>query len=72
MAVELTAREMKILGYLMSRQGRIVAQTELADHVYGMDDVHQSNTIEVHIARLRKKIGKDIIRTLRGLGYRIG
>lgn len=70
--VELTAREMKILGYLMHRIGRIVSQTDLAEHVYALEDTRDSNTIEVYIGRLRKKLGRHAIRTVRGLGYRIG
>jgi len=70
--VELTARELRILGYLMHRAGRIVSQAELADQVYAMEDLRESNTIEVYIARLRKKLGRDAIRTIRGLGYRMG
>lgn len=70
--VELTARELRILSYLMHRAGRIVSQAELVDHVYAMDDVRESNTIEVYVARLRKKLGRDVIRTIRGLGYRMG
>jgi two-component system OmpR family response regulator len=69
---ELTARELSILGYLMHRPGRIVSQSELMDHVYAMDDLKESNTIEVYVARLRKKLGHDAIRTIRGLGYRMG
>jgi len=70
--VDLTARELRILSYLMHRTGRIVSQAELIDHVYAMDDVRESNTIEVYIGRLRKKLGRDAIRTIRGLGYRMG
>lgn len=70
--VELTARELRILGYLMHRIGRIVSQAELIDHVYGLDDTRESNTIEVYVGRLRKKLGRDAIRTIRGLGYRMG
>ena len=70
--VDLTARELRILGYLMHRQGRIVSQAELMDHVYALDDIRESNTIEVYVGRLRKKLGKDCIRTIRGLGYRVG
>lgn len=70
--VELTARELTILGYLMHRPGRIISQPELVDHVYAMDDMRESNTIEVYVARLRKKLGRDAIRTIRGLGYRMG
>lgn len=70
--VEMTARELQILGYLMHRVGRIVSQAELIDHVYAMHDTRESNTIEVYVARLRKKLGRDTIRTIRGLGYRLG
>lgn len=69
---DLTAREIRILGYLMHRAGRIVSQNELMDHVYAMDDLRESNTIEVYVARLRKKLGREAIRTIRGLGYRMG
>ena len=54
------------------RPGRIVSQNELLDHIYGVDDIRDANTIEVFIARLRRKLGRDAIRTQRGLGYRIG
>ncbi len=70
--VELTALEQRILGYLMHRLDRIVSQNELLDHVYAVDDIRDSNTIEVYVARLRKKLGRDIIRTIRGMGYRMG
>ncbi|MFN4177997.1 response regulator transcription factor [Phenylobacterium sp.] len=71
-SVDLTAREIRILSYLMHRSGRIVSQNELMDHVYAMDDMRESNTIEVYVARLRKKLGREAIRTIRGLGYRMG
>ena len=71
-AVALTALELKILTYLMHRPRRIVPQSELLDHVYGMDDIRDANTIEVYIGRLRRKLGRDAIKTQRGLGYRIG
>lgn len=70
--VVLTAQELKILTYLMLRAGRIVSQSDLLDHIYGQDEVRDANTIEVFIARLRRKLGRDAIRTQRGLGYRIG
>lgn len=70
--LELTALELKILACLMLRQGRIVAQGEIMDHVYSINEVQQPNALEAHIARLRKKIGHDTIRTVRGLGYRVG
>ncbi len=70
--VELTAFELRVLGYLMYRIERIVSQDELFDHVYSIDDVRESNTVEVYVARLRKKLGRDTIRTIRGMGYRMG
>jgi DNA-binding response OmpR family regulator len=68
--IELTALELKILLYLMSRPGRIVSQDEIADHCYAYDAQRLSNTVQVYVARLRKKLGRGAIRTIRGLGYR--
>lgn len=70
--VELTARELRILEYLMHRKGRIVSQGELIDHIYSLDDQREPNTIEVYVGRLRRKLGREVIRTMRGLGYRVG
>jgi two-component system, OmpR family, response regulator len=69
--VELTARELKVLTYFMHRIGRITSQAELIDQLYALDDSRESNTIEVYISRLRKKLGADLITTVRGLGYRM-
>jgi DNA-binding response OmpR family regulator len=68
--VELTARELRILAYLMQRPGRIVSEHDIAEHVYALDSEHQSNSIQVYISRLRRKLGRDAIKTFRGLGYR--
>ena len=70
--IDLTAQERKILSYLMHRPTRIVSQGELVDHVYSFDAPRQSNTVEVYVARLRRKLGHGSIRTVRGLGYRLG
>ncbi|WP_348533039.1 MULTISPECIES: response regulator transcription factor [unclassified Hyphomicrobium] len=67
----LTALELRMLTYFMLRIGRIVSQKELVEHLYNLDDGAVSNTIEVYIARLRKKFGRDFITTVRGLGYRM-
>lgn len=69
--VELTARELRMLNYFMHRIGRIVSQTDLVEHLYTLDDSRESNTIEVYISRLRRKLGPDVIKTVRGLGYRM-
>lgn len=69
--VELTAREMRMLNYFMHRIGRIVSQSELTEHLYALDETRESNTIEVYVSRLRRKLGADFIKTIRGLGYRV-
>ncbi len=70
-AIKLTAQEYKILSYLMHHQDKVVSRTELTEHVYDQDFDRDSNTIEVFIGRLRKKLGVDVIKTERGLGYRM-
>jgi two-component system, OmpR family, response regulator len=71
-AAGLTQLEFRGLGYLMHHQGRVVSQGELTEHVYGQDFPHDSNAVEVLIARLRKKVGVGFIRTKRGQGYIVG
>jgi two-component system OmpR family response regulator len=70
-AVKLTAHEFRVLSYLMHQRGRVVPQAELVEHVYAQGFDRDSNTIEVFIARLRRKLGDSVIETVRGLGYRI-
>jgi two-component system, OmpR family, response regulator len=70
--VELTAQEFRILNFFMHRQGRVISQSQLLEHLYSMDSDRDPNTIEVYVARLRRKLGRDSIKTLRGLGYRFG
>lgn len=69
--VEMTARELKMLTYFMHRIGRIVSQADLTEHLYALEESRESNTIEVYVSRLRRKLGSDIIKTVRGLGYRM-
>jgi two-component system, OmpR family, response regulator len=69
--VKLTAHEFRVLSYLMHHRGRVVSQAELSEHIYSQDLDRDSNTVEVFIARLRRKLGADIIETVRGLGYRV-
>ncbi len=69
--VELTQLEFRLLSYLMHHRGRVISQLELTEHVYGEDIERDSNAIEVLIARVRKKLDTDLIRTKRGFGYSI-
>lgn len=68
-AVSLTAHELKVLSYFIHHQGRVLSQTELIEHIYDQDFDRDSNTIEVFIARLRKKLAPEMIKTHRGRGY---
>jgi two-component system OmpR family response regulator len=70
-AVTLTGHEYRILAYLMHRKGELVSRTELNEHIYAQDYDRDSNTIEVFVARLRKKLPAGLIETVRGLGYRL-
>jgi DNA-binding response OmpR family regulator len=70
--VDLTAQEFRVLNYFMHRPGRLISQNELIEHLYPLDEERDPNTIEVYIARLRRKLGREVIKTLRGLGYRLG
>jgi two-component system OmpR family response regulator len=69
--VKLTSHEFRVLAYLMHQSGRVVSRTELTEHIYAQDFDRDSNTVEVFIARLRRKLGAPFIETVRGLGYRI-
>lgn len=70
--IELTSQERRILVYLMQRPNRIVSERELTDHIYDLESNRHSNGVQVYIGRLRKKLGREVIRTLRGMGYRLG
>lgn len=67
--IKLTSLEYRLISYLMHHAGRVVSRTELVEHLYDQDFDRDSNTIEVFVGRLRKKLGVDAIRTIRGLGY---
>ncbi len=69
--VKLTGHEFRVLSYLMHHRGRIVPQSELTEHIYSQGFDRDSNTVEVFIARLRRKLGTSFIETVRGMGYRI-
>ena len=70
--VRLTALEYRLLACLMRHADRVVSKSELVEHIYGQDFDRDSNTVEVIVNRLRKKLGANCIRTLRGHGYRVG
>ena len=70
-AVRLTAQEFKLLSYLMHHQGKVVSRTELTEHIYDQDFDRDSNTIEVFVNRIRKKLNVGVIKTVRGLGYQL-
>jgi two-component system OmpR family response regulator len=69
--VRLTSHEFRVLSYLMHHRGRVVSQSELTEHIYSQNADRDSNTVEVFIARLRRKVGAGFIETVRGLGYRM-
>jgi two-component system OmpR family response regulator len=69
--IKLTSHEYRLLAYLMHHKERVVSRTELVEHLYDQDFDRDSNTIEVFIGRLRKKMPGDLIKTVRSLGYRL-
>jgi two-component system OmpR family response regulator len=70
--VKLTSHEFRVLSYLLHHRDRVVSQAELTEHIYAQDFDRDSNTVEVFVARLRRKLGPGVIETVRGLGYRAG
>lgn len=69
--IKLTSHEYRLLAYLMHHTGRIISRSEIIDHLYDQDFDRDSNTVEVFVGRLRKKLGVDLIQTIRGLGYMV-
>ena len=70
--IDLSQREWIIFEALLQRPGQIVSKSQIEDQIYAFDSEVESNTIEVYVSRLRKKLGKDVVQTLRGIGYRLG
>ena len=70
-SIKLTSHELRLLSYLMHHKGKVVSRTELTEHLYDQDFDRDSNTIEVFVGRLRKKLPEECIQTVRGLGYQI-
>ena len=71
-AVDLTAGEFRLLRYFMLHPGQLLSKTQLAEHLYDGETERDSNVIEVHVNRLRGKLGRELIETRRGQGYRFG
>ena len=67
--IKLTSHEFRLLAYLVHHKDKVISRTELVEHLYDQDFDRDSNTIEVFVGRLRKKIPSDLIKTVRGLGY---
>ena len=70
-SVRLTSYEFRILSYLMHHSGRVISKGELTEHIYSETGDRDSNTVEVFVARLRRKLGASLIETVRGLGCRV-
>ena len=70
--IDLSQREWVIFEALLQRPGQIISKSQIEDRLYSFDAEVESNTIEVYVSRLRKKLGKDVVQTIRGLGYRLG
>ncbi|WP_370674773.1 response regulator transcription factor [Pleomorphomonas sp. PLEO] len=69
--IKLTSHEFRLIQYMMLHMDKVISRTELVEHLYDQDFDRDSNTIEVFVGRLRKKMGIDFIETVRGLGYRV-
>ncbi|HFB54981.1 MAG TPA: response regulator transcription factor, partial [Hellea balneolensis] len=69
--IKLTSHEFRLLSYMAMHVGKVISRTELVEHIYDQDFDRDSNTIEVFVGRLRRKIGVERIETVRGLGYRL-
>ncbi|QEE11734.1 response regulator transcription factor [Bartonella krasnovii] len=69
--IKLTSYEFRLLSYLMHHCDRVISRTELTEHLYDQDFDKDSNTVEVFVGRLRRKLGVDLIETIRGVGYRV-
>ena len=70
--MDLTPQEFKLVAYLLHGRGRVISQLEITEHIYNQDFERDSNAVEVLVARVRKRLGADIIKTRRGFGYALG
>lgn len=72
MPMDLTPQEFKLVSYLVHRRGQVISQLEITEHIYNQDYERDSNAVEVLVARVRKRLGADVIKTRRGFGYALG
>lgn len=72
MPMELTPQEFKLISYLVHRRGQVISQLEITEHIYNQDYERDSNAVEVLVARVRKRLGPDVVKTRRGFGYTLG
>jgi len=72
MPMDLTPQEFKLISYLVHRRGQVISQLEITEHIYNQDYERESNAVEVLVARVRKRLGADVIKTRRGFGYALG
>ena len=70
--INLTPQEYRLFAYLAHQRGRVVSQLEITEHLYAQDFERESNSVEVLVGRVRKRLGNDIIKTRRGFGYYMG
>ncbi len=70
--VDLTPQEFKLIAFLVHNRGRVLSQLEITEHIYSQDYERDSNAVEVLVGRVRKRLGKDVIKTRRGFGYTLG
>lgn len=70
--IDLTPQEYRLIAYLVHQKGRVVSQLEITEHLYNQDYERDSNAVEVLVARVRRRLGADIIKTRRGFGYALG
>lgn len=70
--VDLSPQEYRLMAYLLNNRGRVVSQLEITEHIYRQDFERDSNAVEVLVARLRKRLGHDVVKTRRGFGYMLG
>ena len=70
--INLTPQEYRLIAYLAHQRGRVVSQSEITEHLYSQDFERESNSIEVLVGRVRKRLGNGIIVTRRGFGYMLG